>query len=166
MSPWLSNASFGLTLVVMLVGLFGLVIPVFPGIIVIWLAALIYGIAVSFNTLGWVVIVLITLLMIAGTVIDNILMGVGARRAGATWLSLTLGSLAGLAGTIFFPPFGGILAAPLTVLIIEYLRKRDWPRVWAAMKGLFVGWGLSFVARFLIGVTMIVLWAVWALRHS
>ena len=40
MPEWLGMPLFVLTLVIMLVGLFGLAVPVFPGIEVIWLAAL------------------------------------------------------------------------------------------------------------------------------
>jgi hypothetical protein len=62
---------------------------------------------------------------------------------------------------LFFPPLGGILAAPLAVLILEYLRSRDARQAWNALKGLAAGWGLLFVARFGIGVMMMALWWLW-----
>jgi uncharacterized protein YqgC (DUF456 family) len=52
MPEWLVLSRFWIILVVMLVGLFGLVVPVFPGITVIWLAALGYGVWSGFSTLG------------------------------------------------------------------------------------------------------------------
>ncbi|MGE5221024.1 MAG: DUF456 domain-containing protein [Omnitrophica WOR_2 bacterium] len=165
MNPFLDVSSFTLTIIIMLVGLFGLVIPVFPGILVIWVAALIYGLLVGFNTLGIVIFVLITLLMIAGSIIDNILMGIGARRGGASWFSILMGTIAGVAGTILLPPFGGLIASPLAVMLVELLRLREWRKAWIAVRGLAVGWGLSFVARFGIGVVMIGLWAVWAWKR-
>ncbi len=51
----------------MMVGLFLSIIPFFPGITVIWLAALIYGIVTGFNTLGIVLFVLITIGMLIRT---------------------------------------------------------------------------------------------------
>ena len=69
----------------LLIGLFGLIVPIFPGITVIWLAALLYGIITGFDTLGIVLFVLITIGMLVGISVDNILMGAGARRGGASW---------------------------------------------------------------------------------
>jgi uncharacterized protein YqgC (DUF456 family) len=161
MEPWLNISIFGITLLVMLVGLFGLVVPLFPGIVVIWLGALGYGILATFNTVGIVFFVLITILMLVGVMIDNVLMGVGARRGGASWLSIGLGMLAGILGTLLVPPIGGLIAAPLAVFLVEYLRVGDWAKVVEAVRGLATGWGLSFLARFGIGVLMVLLWGFW-----
>jgi len=162
LSDWLNISIFGLTQIFMLVGLFGLIIPVFPGIVIMWLAALGYGIASSFSTAGIVIFVLLTLLMIAGTLVDNVLMGVGARKGGASWLTIGVALAAGVIGTLIFPPFGGIIAAPAAVLLLEFNRVRDWHKAWDALRGLAAGWGLSFVFRFGIGVVMMILWWIWA----
>lgn len=166
MPTWLDTSIFGLTLFVMLVSLFGLIIPIFPGILVIWLAALGYGIVTGFGTLGIVMFVFITLLMIAGEIIDNLLMGAGARRGGASWTSILVGMAAGILGTIIFPPIGGLIAAPGAVLLVEYLRGRDWDKAWRATRGLALGWGLAFFARFGIGIVMIGVWLIWAFVRS
>src|SRR5512143_3620838 len=125
MPAWLSASIFWVTLVIMGVGLFGLIVPIFPGITVIWLAALGYGVVTKFTTLGWVMFAIISILFIGGVTIDNVLMGAKARKEGAAWTLLALGYLAGILGTIFFPPLGGLIAAPLVVLALEYLHKRD-----------------------------------------
>jgi len=162
---WLSNGIFVLTLMVMLVGLFGLVVPIFPGMIVIWLAALGYGVVTGFTTLGWVLFVLLTVLMITGATIDNVLMSARAHKEGAAWFSIALGMLAGILGTIIFPPFGGLIAAPLMVWLLEYLRQRDVRKALATLRGLAIGWGASFVVRFMLGLAMIGLWLVWAINR-
>jgi uncharacterized protein YqgC (DUF456 family) len=162
-TPWLEVSSFGLALFFMLVGLFGLIIPVFPGILVIWLAALGYGLVAGFDTLGIVVFALITVAMIAGVTVDNILMGAGARQGGAAWSSIIVGMIAGVVGTIVIPPVGGLVAAPAAVLLMEYNHQRDWEKAWRATRGLALGWGLSFLVRFGIGVLMIGMWLLWAL---
>jgi uncharacterized protein YqgC (DUF456 family) len=161
--PWLDVSSFGVTLFFMLVGLFGLIIPVFPGIVVIWLSALGYGIVAGFDTLGIVVFALISVAMIAGVTVDNILMGAGARQGGAAWSSIIVGMVAGVVGTVAIPPVGGLIAAPAAVLLMEYRHKRDWEKAWRATRGLALGWGLSFLVRFGIGVLMIGMWLLWAL---
>ena len=165
MPAWLDASIFWITLIIMAVGLFGLIVPIFPGITVIWLAALGYGVITGFSTLGWVLFAVITVLLIVGVTIDNILMGAKARKEGAAWSSLALGWLAGILGTILLPPLGGIIAAPLVVLLLEYLRQRDFNKALASLRGLAIGWGASFVVRFFIGLAMIGIWLVWALNR-
>jgi uncharacterized protein YqgC (DUF456 family) len=161
MPDWLHVSIFVLTQAVILVGLFGLVVPVFPGVVIIWLATLGYGIVKGFSTLGIVMFVIISLLMVGGTLVDNILMGAGARKQGASWLTIIVALVAGVLGTLFFPPLGGIIAAPLAVLTLEYMRSKDINQAWNALKGLAAGWGMSFFARFAIGVVMMGLWWAW-----
>jgi uncharacterized protein YqgC (DUF456 family) len=160
---WVSTFSFWLTLLIMLVGLAILIVPILPGITVIWVAALFYGIVNGFDTLGIVLFVFITVGMIAGVSADNILMGVGARRGGASWLTILVALIAGVAGTIIFPPFGGLIALPIAIFLLELLRNREWRTAWKATRGLALGWGLSFFVRFGIGLAMIALWLIWAL---
>jgi len=165
MPTWLTTTIFWTTLVIMLVGLFGLIVPIFPGIAVIWLAALGYGVITGFTTLGWVLFAVITVLFIIGAVIDNVLMGTKARKEGAAWSSLALGVLAGILGTFFFPPVGGLIAAPLVLLALEYIRQRDFKKALVTLRGLAIGWGSGFVVRVLIGAAMIGVWLVWAINR-
>ena len=165
MPAWVYTVAFWIALVIMLVGLLGLVIPIFPGIIVIWLAALAYGLVTGFYPLAWILFAVITVLFLVGVTIDNILMNAKARQAGAAWSSLILGIIAGILGTILLPPFGGIIATPLVVLLLEYLRRRNLQQAWIALRGLLIGWGASFMVRFFIGLVMISLWLVWAIKR-
>lgn len=167
MSPWVDTVAFAVTLIFMLVGLFGLIIPIFPGMLVMWISAFAYGLITrGFDTLGIVIFILISLLAIAGMVVDNILMGAGARVSGAAWLSIIVALAAGFIGTFLLPPIGGLIAAPLAVLGLEYLRRRDWAESWRATRGLMLGWGLSFLVRFAIGLLMIALWLIWVFAQT
>ena len=85
MPAWIDVPIFGLTFFIMLVGLLGLMVPIFPGILVIWLAALGYGLVVGFKFWGIVIFLLISLLMFSGVVVDNLLMGAKAWQEGASW---------------------------------------------------------------------------------
>jgi uncharacterized protein YqgC (DUF456 family) len=162
---WISASIFWITLVIMVVGLFGLVVPIFPGITVIWLAALGYGVVTGFNTLAWVLFAVITVLFIVGVTIDNVLMGAKAHQEGAAWLSLALGWLAGILGTILLPPVGGFIAAPLVLLLLEYLHQRDFKKALLTLRGLAIGFGASFVVRFFIGLVMIAVWLIWVINR-
>lgn len=159
---WRQVATQTFTLFVMLVGLAGLIIPIFPGLVVIWIAALIFGILTGFTTLGWVIFAVLTVLMVVGNVADNIMMGTKARQGGASWLSIILGLLAGILGSLLFPPIGGIIGAPLVLFLAEYMRQRQVDKAFASTRALLIGWGWSFVIRFIIGLVMIGLWMIWA----
>ncbi len=145
----------------MLLGLVALVVPVLPGLIIMWLAALGYGLASGFSTLGIVVFVVISILVIGGSLVDNLLMGVGAKQGGASWWTILVALLAGLLGTLFLPPFGGFVLAPLAVLLLEYLRLRNLKEAWRSLRGLATGWGAAYFVRILIGLVVIGLWALW-----
>ena len=166
---WLDFFEFmstGFILLVMLAGLFGLIIPIFPGGVVIWVAALIYGIMFGFGTAGWIIFVLLTLLMIAVGLADNVLMGAKALEKGASWYGIVIGLIAGLVGTFLLPPIGGLIGAPLALLLVEYFRHSNFQEAWEVTKGLLIGWGWSFVVRFGLGVVMIVLWGIWVWANN
>lgn len=164
MSNWLNLSLNILTYLIMAVGLFGMILPIYPGVVIIWAAALIHGLITGFASQEIWVLVVITILMIAGTTVDNLLMGGKARQAGASWLSIAGALLGGVVGTFALPPLGGIVAAPTLLFLLEYARLRDSQEAWNITKGLLTGWGLSFVARFIIGLSMIAVWAIWGLR--
>lgn len=162
MQQALSYALLFLVQFFMLVGLIGLVVPIFPGLLIMWLAALGYGVANGFTTLGIVLFVIISLLALVGSLVDNLLMGAGARQGGASWLSIFVALGVGVLGTLLFPPIGGLIAAPLAVLALEYYRLRDWALARQAVFGMAKGWGLSVAARLAIGLLIMASWWIWA----
>src|SRR5687768_3823257 len=155
-----------LTLTFMLVGLFGLVIPIFPGIVIIWLAALIYAVAAVINGTmdiwGWLLFALITILMIVGNFVDNIIMARKLRETGTPWRSIAIGYVAGLVSSLVLTPFAALLITPLALYLAEYQRLRSGREAIQSAKSWLIGFGWSFVAMFAIGTVMIGLWALWA----
>ncbi len=161
--PYVINVDLiikGITLTAMLVGL--LVIPFLPGLVIIWVAALGYGMAAGFGILGWVMFAIMTVLMLAGSILDNLLMGTSAHKEGAPWWVILIAMAAAIAGNFALPVVGGILAALLVLFLIEWLRRKDWRKALTSMKGMLVGCGWAFVFRFIIGMIMIGLWLIWA----
>ena len=162
MNPSLELIISLLILLGMLVSLCGLVVPVFPGLVVIWVLALVYGIIGSFGMLGAVLFVIITVLAILGEISDNLLMSKKARQEGARWLSIAIAFVAGVVGSIVFSPLGGIAAALGGLFLAEFVFSRDHRKALAVTKGMALGWGWSFVVQLGIGLMMIALWAIWA----
>ena len=155
-----------LTLFFLLVGLFGLIIPVFPGLTVMWLAALVYALVQSANGLmgwvDWLLFALITLLMIGGNVLDNIIIASKMRGHDIPWKSILLSYAVGILASLFFTPLIGLVAAPLSLLGWEYLRLRDQKLAFKSAKVFMIGWGASFAARFGVGILMVIFWMLWA----
>lgn len=162
MPPWLETTMTILTFLTMFFGLFGLIIPIFPGNVVIWLAALIYGLVFGFGRLGGTIFAVITLLMLVAVFSDNILMGARAREGGASWGSIILALVAGVIGTFILPPIGGLIAAPLVLYFMEFQRLKNETQARQVVKALLTGWGLAFIVRFGIGIVMFALWGAWA----
>jgi hypothetical protein len=161
--PWLNDVLLkGLTLTVMLIGLLGLVVPIMPGLVIIWVAALGYGLFAGFGTLGWVMFALITVLMIVGSVVDNILMGAKAHESGAPWWVVLVALAAGILGNFALPIIGGLVAALLALFLVEYIRRKNAKEALKSMKGMLIGCGWAFVIRFIMGLFMIGFWLIWA----
>jgi hypothetical protein len=166
---WLTLAQAtldGITLFVLLIGLAGLLIPVFPGLTVMWLATALYAAVQSsaslMSTWDWVAFAVITALMLLGNVIDNIIIARHIRERAIPWKSIILGYLAGLIGSIFFTPLVGMIAAPGGLFAAEYLRLKDAKVALVSTRAWLTGWGWSFAARFTIGVLITTTWMLWA----
>ncbi len=155
-----------ITLTFMLVGLFGMIIPIFPGILVIWLSALVYAIvealAGKMDIWGWLLFALITVLMVIGSLVDNVIMARKLRETGTPWSSIAIGFVAGLVSSLFLTPFAALVATPLALYLAEYNRLRDGREALASTKGWLIGFSWSLAAMFSIGAVMIGLWLLWA----
>jgi len=149
----------------MLVGLAGLLIPVYPGLLIIWLAALVYGIVSGFSTLGIVLFVIISLLLVGGEVIDNVTMGAVMRKTGIPWSTILLAMAAGIIATLVNPLLG-LVAAPLLTFLMEFRRLKTARLAFESLKGMLTGWGLGVLMRLSVGVVMILLWGLWVWQAS
>ena len=155
-----------LTLFVLFLGLIGLIVPVFPGLTVMWLATLVFAIIQAASGLmtgwDWFLFAVITVLMVGGNIIDNIIIASKMRGHEIPWKNILLCYAVGIVVSLFFTPLIGLLASPLSLLGLEYLRFRDWKQARESLKVFLVGWGASFAARFGVGILMTACWMLWA----
>ncbi len=161
LDPTTRTALQAIALAVMLFGLFSMFIPALPGPVIVWVPTLVYGILTGFNWGSGILFALITGLMIFGTLADNVIMGQRARQTGASWLAITASLIAGVVGSIVFPPFGGLIAALLALFVVEILRLRDLRRALSSTKSMAIGCGWATVVRFFAGLVMIGLFLAW-----
>lgn len=154
------------TLFVLLVGLFGLIMPVFPGLVIMWLGTLVYALIQSsadkMTGWDWFAFALITILMIVGNIADNIIIARKMRDQYIPWSSILLAFAAGIVASIFFTPIIGLIAAPAGLFLAELKRLKNRDEAIKSTKAYMVGWGWAFGARFIIGVAITGLWMLWA----
>lgn len=149
-----------IVLTVMIVAEVGLLTTIIPGLTIIWVAALVYWLVAGFNWVSGIAFGIITLMMIAGNVADNIIMGANARQTGTSWLAILVALAGGLAGSLLWPPFGGLAAALLLVFAVEFFRLRDWKQALKSLQSMAAGCGWAVFVRMLLGVIMILVWFI------
>lgn len=155
-----------LTLFVLLVGLLGLIVPVFPGLTIMWLGTLAYALiqnaAGKMTGWDWFLFGLITILMAVGNIADNIIIARKMRDKYIPWSSILWAFAAGIVASFFLTPLGGLVAAPLGLFLAEMQRLKDRDSAIASTKAYMIGWGWAFGVRFIIGIMIMGLWIVWA----
>jgi len=154
-------------LTVLFVGLIGLIVPVFPGLTIMWLLGILpYAIIQSLRGImtswDWVLFAFITLLMIGGNIVDNLIIAAKMRDQFIPWSSILIAFGAGIVVSIFFTPLAGLLAAPSALFLAELNRLKNRDEAIKSTKAYMIGWGWAFGARFIIGITMIGSWMLWA----
>ena len=170
MSPdWIRILLLVLSGMLNAVGFFGLFLVFFPGFTISWLGHLVWVIYVGFNqghsqTQFWLTIALFvinTLLMLVGSLLDNLLGAKKTRDAGVPWWEILVSFLGMLIGGIFLTPIGGIAVALGLLYILEYRRlNNDREKAWAATKALAFGYGLAAGIRLVMGFVMVCLWLI------
>lgn len=146
---------------VMLVGLLGVFVPILPDILLIWLAALGYGLAVGWGRSGPWLFAGITLLGLLGGITETWVSGAGARRAGASGWAIVVGILTGTIGFFVFPPLGMVLGLLGGTFAVEMLRHRDPRLAGRATLGMGIGFGISFGVKLVFGLLMVGAWLLW-----
>lgn len=148
---------------VMAGGLIGVLVPFVPGLPVIWGAALFYGWVEGFGTVGWVAMVLITGLLVAGSVAKLVIPQRAASAGGALRSSILVAAVAGLVGFFVIPVVGLPLGAVAALYAMEYRRTGDGARAWRSTKAAIVGFGIGVLVELGAGMLMIASWAGWVL---
>jgi hypothetical protein len=157
----MSGAGIALLAVVMAVGLIGTVVPVLPGLFLIWGAGLLYGILAGFGGFGIAAFAVMTLLLGLGTAMSYVLPKRAGERSGAPRSSIRLGIVGAVVGFFVIPVIGLPIGGALGVLVGEYNRLGTWPAAWATTRAVLGGFGLAVLAEFTAGVLMVGTWAGW-----
>ncbi len=120
MNPWGEL----LVAVAVVVGIAGVVVPILPGLLLVWAAIVAWGV-VEGGTVGWVVVAGATVVAVVSQVVKYVVPGRRLRRAGVPDRALLVGALAGVVGFFVVPVVGLFLGFVVGVYAAERLRLRD-----------------------------------------
>lgn len=164
----LDAIAFGMAVAFMLIGLIGILVPILPGILLIWLTALAYAIVDGFQAIDWITFTLLTIIALITGTADLWLSLLGAKTGGAAKRAMFLGVIGGVLGFFLLGAvlpvvgnlFGGIIGYAIGVLLGQYQKFQDWNVALKASIGGVVGWGIATVVQLAGGVLMIVIF-IW-----
>ena len=162
---WEQIIGLSLTLVVMLLGLLGSILPVVPGTPIVLVAAIghrLYFGAASINNTGLVVLVVLTVVSFG---FDFLASALGAKKFGATWRGAVGAVIGGVIGLFFSLP--GIILGPfLGAMLFEMLGGQEAKIAAKAGTGAVIGLLIGVVGKFSICVIMIALFATNVIYRS
>jgi uncharacterized protein YqgC (DUF456 family) len=137
-----------------IVGFAGTVLPAVPGVVAIFLGALLAAWIGDFERIGWPSLLLLAALMVLGLIVDAVAAIIGARRAGASRAAV-LGSVAGGLVGLFFGLPGFLLGPFIGAVAGEYLHRRHAGQALRVGIGTWIGLIFGTLARVAIGTAMI-----------
>jgi uncharacterized protein YqgC (DUF456 family) len=159
MSPWLEL----LVAVAMVVGLVGLVVPVLPGLALMWVAVGVWALLDGGGAVRWTTFGAVTVLAVVGTVAALTLSGRRATVAGAPWWALLIATVGAVVGFFAIPVLGIVVGGVGGLWLAELVRLRDpraaWDTTWEALQG----YGVGTLVQMLAGVAILAVWlaGVW-----
>lgn len=148
-----------LVLLVMAAGLVGIVVPVLPGLLLIWGAGIFWAWADGGGA-RWAVAALLTLLLVGGSVAKYTLPARSAAGAGAPRRTLVLGALGAVAGFFVIPVAGLLVGGVAAVFLAEWQRLGEPAPAWRSTRAVLVGVGIGLLVELATGVLMIWLWVI------
>jgi Uncharacterized protein conserved in bacteria len=122
-------------------GLAGAVLPVLPGVMLVFAGLVVGAWADDFQRVGWVTLTLLGLLTLASLAIDLAATALGAKRVGATKMAVA-GAAVGTLGGLFLGIPGLIVGPFVGAVAGEMLSHGEWRK--ATQAGIATWLGLLF----------------------
>lgn len=147
--------------IVMVLGLAGTVLPILPGLWLIWAGAVGYGLALDFGVFGWAAMVLITALAGGATAAGLLLPQRQATDIGLGWWSQVLAAGCSVIGLFVIPivgaPLGFIVGVVASVVVETRDLRTALPSAWRVLRSMLIASGIQLAA----GAGMIAVWIAW-----
>jgi hypothetical protein len=154
--------SLGFVIFLLLLSLIGTLIPIIPGVLLMWVIVFAYAWVDGFTAVSITSIIVISFIALVTGTSDVWLTLFGARKGGASVRSMLIGTMGAVVGSFIFPIVGTIAGYIAGLLLGEYWQHGDWEIAKKAGFGGLAGWGIATVIQFIGGIFIFVifLWQV------
>ena len=152
----LEALSFGVAVVFILIGIIGIIVPILPGMFLVWLTVLGYSWVTDFQIVTPWMLVLLTVIALATGSASIWLPYLGAKKMGAAKRSVVLGFIGGIIGTFIMPLIGTIIGYAVGIIVGEMLKHRDLRVAIKTSIGGVAGWGISTVVELAGALTILI----------
>ena len=142
-----------------LIGLAGTLLPILPGVPLVFGGLLLGAWIDGFAHAGWPLLLVLALLTLLSVVVDLAASSLGARRAGAgraAMLGAAIGTLVGL----FFGLAGLVIGPFLGAAAGQFLVRQDLVEAGRAGVGAWIGFLLGSLAKLTLGIAMVLIFVV------
>jgi uncharacterized protein YqgC (DUF456 family) len=143
----------------MVVGLIGVVLPVLPGLLLVWVGVLLWTLAEDAKAAWWVLGV-VTALYAVGVVVEYLVPGQRMRRAGVRTGTLVLAVLLAIVLGILIPVVGALLGFPLGIYLLQRVRRGSHEEAVRATGHALRAIGLNILIELCTALLMITTWAL------
>ena len=142
----------------MVVGLVGVLLPVVPGLALVWAVGLAWVLLDGGGAARWTVFALMTVVLLAGTVAKHALPARSAHTSGAPRSTLLLGALGAVVGFFVIPVIGLVVGGVGAVFAAELNRLGDRRSAWISTRAVLVGIGIGVLIELTAGVVAVLVW--------
>lgn len=143
----------------MLVGTVGIVVPVLPGLVVVWGATLVWAFERRDGP-GWLVLGLATVLYAGGLVAQYLYPGRRMRSAGVDGIVVAVALAVAVVGFFVVPVVGGPLGFVLAIYVLEGVKHREHAAAWRATTQAIRAVALNVGIELATAFAMITTWGV------
>ena len=150
--------TFGI-MILMILGMIGIIIPILPGIFLIWLGVGLYVWQTGFEVISVPMFLFISVIVLFAGTSDLWLPYFGAKRTGAAKRSYLLSTVGALIGSFLLPIVGTVIGFVLGLFLGEYWKHQDTDTAVSVSWGGLKGWGIATIIQLVAGVWVIGLFA-------
>jgi uncharacterized protein len=144
---------------IMVVGLIGIVVPLLPGLLVVWAAVLVWA-TQTHAASGWVVFGIATVLALSGSLLQYLVPGRRMAKAGIKTSSTVAGAAMAVAGFFVIPVVGAFLGFALGIYLAERVKLGTHAAAWPSTKHALQAIALSMGIELMTGLAIATTWLV------